>query len=121
MPQAYYIIYRIDTGEFRTYTTNIPYPLPDGLAVTAVDHKPNWDVEQWDTVTRTLVAKVFDRQTIEREFINPAYTSWYRWYITRLEAVRRSIPAAAITALTNKEDEAWSNYLAILNQWRNAL
>lgn len=49
-----------------------------------------------------------------------AYAVWQRWQLTRIEAQARAMSAPVITALTNRENDAWSEYATILNAWRNA-
>ena len=48
------------------------------------------------------------------------YETWLRWRTTRLEAQARSMAAAIITALQNKEDAAWVEYATAINAWRTA-
>ncbi len=48
------------------------------------------------------------------------YADWQRWRNTRIEAQARSLAAAAITALTNREDAAWARYVVAIQAWRNA-
>jgi len=46
------------------------------------------------------------------------YTRWQQWKAIRVEAQARSLPAAAVTALTNRENAAWSALLDALTEWR---
>ena len=48
------------------------------------------------------------------------YADWQRWKTTRLEAQARSLAQAVITALTNREDAAWTRYVAAIQAWRQA-
>jgi len=48
------------------------------------------------------------------------YADWQRWRNTRIEAQARSLAAAAITALTNREDAAWAKYVVAIQAWRQA-
>ena len=49
-----------------------------------------------------------------------AHATWWRWQTTRIEAQTRAMPAPVITALTNRENAAWTAYADILNAWRVA-
>lgn len=49
-----------------------------------------------------------------------AYGDWQRWKNTRIEAQARGLAALIITALTNRENAAWSDYAAAVNEWRQA-
>lgn len=68
------------------------------------------DVDAPITETRALWERRAER----------AYETWRRWKTTREEAQSRSLPAPAVTALTNRENAAWDAYLAILTAWRAA-
>jgi hypothetical protein len=46
------------------------------------------------------------------------YRDWKRWQDTRLEAEARTAPAAVITALTNRENQSWTQYVDAINEWR---
>ena len=48
------------------------------------------------------------------------YADWQRWKTTRVEAQARSLAAAVVTALTNREDAAWTKYLQAIQAWRAA-
>lgn len=48
------------------------------------------------------------------------YADWQRWKTTRVEAQARSLAQAVITALTNREDAAWTRYVAAIQAWRQA-
>lgn len=49
------------------------------------------------------------------------YERWKRWHDTHAEAVARGgLPAAVITALQNRRNDAWTAYLDALNRWRAA-
>ena len=48
------------------------------------------------------------------------YSAWQMWKATRIEAQARSLPAGVITALTNRENQAWTAYMAVLDQWRTS-
>jgi len=50
-----------------------------------------------------------------------AYNDWLRWKTTRVEAQARTLSAAVITALQNREDASWAAYVSILNTWRTAV
>lgn len=54
-----------------------------------------------------------------------AYGDWQRWKNTRIEMQARwpsptPLQQAAITAVTNRENAAWADYLNALNEWRTA-
>lgn len=48
------------------------------------------------------------------------YADWWRWRQTELEATRRGLAAAIITALTTQENASWANLLTAINAWRLA-
>ena len=48
------------------------------------------------------------------------YADWKRWKDTRQEAQTRALPAAAVNALTNREDAAWGRYVTAIQAWRSA-
>lgn len=48
------------------------------------------------------------------------YEDWQRWKNTRQEAQSRALPAAAVNALTNREDAAWGRYVTAIQAWRTA-
>ena len=48
------------------------------------------------------------------------FADWPRRKTTRTEAQARSVAAAAITALTNREDAAWARYVVAIQAWRAA-
>jgi len=52
--------------------------------------------------------------------ITPRYARWQMWKTIRVEAQARSLPAAAVTALTNRENAAWTALLDALTAWRQA-
>lgn len=52
--------------------------------------------------------------------MDAAYQRWQRWKNTRLEAEARSMSALVITALKNREDALWGDYVAAIQVWRNA-
>lgn len=58
-------------------------------------------------------AKVRAEREMEEHF-----GDWQRWKLTREEAQARSLPAAAITALTNRENAAWAAYAGAIQEWR---
>lgn len=66
-----------------------------------------------------ITAKPNTRLALEPALEAP-YERWQRWKATRIEAQARSLPAGVITALTNREDSAWAQYLDALTAWRNA-
>lgn len=48
------------------------------------------------------------------------YADWQRWKATRLEAQARGLQAVIITALTAREDAAWTRYGQAILAWRTA-
>lgn len=54
----------------------------------------------------------------ERE-LEDRYADWQRWKATREEAQARGLGAAVITALTNRENAAWTDYAAAILEWRS--
>lgn len=56
----------------------------------------------------------------ERE-MEDEYDDWQRWRTTREEAERRGLASSLITALARREDAAWHDYLAAIQEWRTSL
>ena len=52
--------------------------------------------------------------------ITKLFARWQMWKTIRVEAQARSLPAAAVTALTNRENAAWTALLDALTAWRAA-
>ena len=50
--------------------------------------------------------------------IGPRYARWQMWKTIRVEAQARALPAPAVTALTNRENAAWTALLDALTEWR---
>ena len=50
--------------------------------------------------------------------ITKLFARWQMWKAIRVEAQARSLPAAAVTALTNRENAAWTALLDALTEWR---
>jgi len=48
------------------------------------------------------------------------WADWWRWHTTRVEAESRKVAAAVVTALRAREEAAWTNYAAAVNEWRQA-
>lgn len=48
------------------------------------------------------------------------FADWQRWKETRLEATARAMGSAVITPLQNRENAAWTAYMAAINRWRSA-
>lgn len=66
-----------------------------------------------------VAAPAATRDIIEDRMV-ALYEDWQRWKTTRVEAQARSLAAAVITALTNREDAAWAKYVQSIQVWRNA-
>lgn len=62
-----------------------------------------------DTVTR--------RARLERE-MDERWAEWQRWKTTREEAQARGMASAIVTALTGRENAAWTAYAQAINDWR---
>lgn len=52
--------------------------------------------------------------------MNTLYQVWKRWHETHAEAVIRLAPANVITALLNRRDATWNDYVTAINSWRVA-
>lgn len=55
----------------------------------------------------------------ERE-MEEQFGDWQRWKLTREEAQSRALPGAVVTALTNRENAAWTAYAEAIQRWRQA-
>lgn len=66
-----------------------------------------------------LKAAPATRQDIEG-LLPGAWARWQRWQTTRVEAEVRALPAAAIAALTARENAAWTAYRGLLQRWIDA-
>ena len=53
-------------------------------------------------------------------FLTQPYADWQRWKATRIEATPRGAAVPVINALTVREEQAWTLYLAAIQQWRTA-
>lgn len=67
-----------------------------------------------------LDAPLTETKAVWEQRAERVYAVWQRWQNTRIEAQTRAMPAPVITALTNREDAAWADYVVILTAWRNA-
>ena len=80
----------------------------------AVDDDPIRDILGED------VAAPAQTRAILEDRMEALFADWQRWKLTRGEAQARTLPPAAITALTNREDAAWARYVQSIQQWRTA-
>ena len=118
---AVYAIYRLLDGELVSVGTVIdPESLDPSLAFAAFAEPPNLAVVRWDPATRAFVPRPAAKDEIERARLEPFYESWTRWKNTLAEAQARGMPTAVITALTNKVNSEWTQYVAAVEDWRNA-
>jgi len=53
-------------------------------------------------------------------YLEDLYCDWLRWRTTRVEAQARTMAALVITALTNRENMAWTAYTQGIQAWRAA-
>lgn len=80
----------------------------------ALDDDPVGDIAGEAVVEPTATKEIFEARSIAK------YEAWQRWKTTRVEAQARSAPAPVVTALQNREDAVWAEYLALLQAWRAA-
>jgi len=78
------------------------------------------DDDPMDGVAGVEVSAPTVTKGILEDRMEALYADWQRWKNTRLEAQARAIAAAAVTALTNREDAAWTKYLQAIQAWRTA-
>lgn len=78
------------------------------------------DDDPMDGVAGVEVSAPTVTKPILEDRMTGLYADWLRWKTTRTEAQARSLAAAVITALTNREDAAWAAYLASIQAWRTA-
>lgn len=117
---AWYAVYRIADSELVSVGTVIdPATLPGELTFTPLAARPDPQTQVWDKVTHTFIAKVVTKAERESQLLAP-YGVWQMWKATLAEASARSMPAAVITALTNKTNAAWTDYVNAIEAWRNA-
>ena len=109
-------------GTSRTERVTIPYAKLEGKTPDqvrqaikdAVDDDPIRDILGED------VAAPAQTKAILEDRMEALFADWQRWKLTRGEAQARTLPPAAITALTNREDAAWARYVQSIQQWRTA-
>jgi len=77
------------------------------------------DAMEVPDVRGELTAPAATKEILE-DRMEARYEVWQRWKATKAEAVARSLPAAVVTALTNRENAAWAAYLDVIQQWRAA-
>ena len=80
----------------------------------AVDDDPLAPLLGATVTTPTQTKPVFEDRMVAQ------YERWRRWQQTRVEAQSRALAAGVITALTNQENAAWSDYATAINSWRLA-
>lgn len=54
------------------------------------------------------------------EYLKGLDATWQMWKRFHAEAVVRSAPANVLTALTNRENDAWAAVINIIQTWRTA-
>lgn len=79
-----------------------------------------WMGKVYNPATDTFSDPPLTRIEHEALLLGRPYEAWLRWKTTRLEATTRLAPAVLITALTARENAAWTDYLAALQAWRGA-
>lgn len=67
----------------------------------------------------TVAAPTQTKAILEARMV-ALYADWQRWKTTRVEAQDRENAAAVVTALTNRENAAWTRYVAAIQEWRSA-
>lgn len=118
---AWYAVYRIADGALVSVGTRIdPESLDPSLGFTALPDQPDMAAETWDGATRTFVTRPVTKDDIEQAKLGPYYEAWKRWKDTLAEAQTRGLPSAVITALTAKVNAEWTQYVAAVEDWRNA-
>jgi hypothetical protein len=110
--------YESDGTLFAVVSGFDPNQLPVGVAVQPIAHRPT-ESEKWDKATHSFVARTASKAEAELLLVEP-YTVWKMWKDTLVEATARSLPATALTALTNKTNTVWTEYVAAIEAWRNA-
>lgn len=99
---------RVRDDDGREHTITLPSPTPTDteiLAAVVADQPRDLAGTTKATIEPSLQAK---------------YEEWQRWKATAAEATARGLSAAVVTALTNKTDAAWADYVATVNAWRLA-
>lgn len=77
------------------------------------------DAEVWAaTAARPHLAATTKAQW--ETYLEDLYSDWLRWRTTRVEAQARTMAALVITALTNRENMAWTAYTQGIQAWRAA-
>lgn len=80
----------------------------------ALDDDPLEGVRDQPATAPTVTKEILETR------MESLYADWQRWKTTRVEAQARSLAAAVITALTNRENNAWDAYVSTIQQWRSA-
>ena len=91
----------------------------DFIEVTGRSDGP-WAGKVYNPATDTFSVPPANKDSIESSQVPAKYEIWQRWKLTRLEAQARSLQAAVVTALTARENAAWSDYAQALLDWYNA-
>ena len=80
-----------------------------------------WLGKVYNSVTDTFSAPAVTKNDIEFGRARALYETWQAWKNTRLEAQARAMSAGIITALTNRENAAWTDYAQALLEWNSAI
>ncbi len=80
----------------------------------AADADPIADIIGEDVAAPTPTKPILEERMVAQ------YERWQRWKNTRLEAQARGLAGAVVTAVTNVENDAWGDYVAAVQAWRQA-
>lgn len=117
---AHYAVYRKSDGVLVSVGTAIePDTLDRSLAYVELAHAPTGE-ERWDPAAHAFVPRLTSKDEIEAAKLQPYYEAWLRWKMTLAEAKTRNLPPAVITALTDKVEHEWQQYVEAVLEWRNA-
>lgn len=96
--------------------------LPSGVMEATGRNDGPWLGKVYDPATDTFSPFVepVTKGKLEVVKLPLSYQVWQMWKQTRLEAQARGAGAALVTALTNREDAAWTAYVNDLQEWRQA-
>lgn len=110
----WYATFDAGTGALVSASASEQMPPAPGLAVRSYDDPPPAGAT-WSAADRGYALRAALEGELERR-----YQVWQRWKNTHAEAVARTLSAAVITAVLNRANDAWADYLTALNQWRTS-
>lgn len=116
------------TGQYSDGHDRVLHPVT-GYQVTVLDDTGRTQIKTFDhdptaqevvDAIPAAVDLVPTKKANLEDYLAGPYDIWWRWKQMHAEAVVRSAPAAVLTALTTRENAAWSDLLTVIQAWRTA-